>query len=326
MNVLVVVELVGSEVRRTTLSAITAARQVCSLLGGNYSVLLLGQGIRESGQHLAQCGAERVLFCDHPKLADYIAENYAPTVASAAAGFELLVATASSFGKDLMPRVAARLGAAYAGDCSALRVKDGRLVFERPMYAGNLLALGTLTTPVQTMTVRQTEFSPAEPVADATPSPLKSLPFVPGSEAAERIELLSFAEVRRDRPELTEAHRVVTGGRPLKERFFEVLGPLADELGAALGATRAACDGGYAPSDFQVGQTGKIVAPELYLAVGVSGALQHVAGMRNARVIVAINRDREAPIFQMADYGLVANLFEAVPELTHAIAEWKQRT
>jgi electron transfer flavoprotein alpha subunit len=325
VNVLVLAELVGGQVRRTTLSAITAARQVNTLLGGNYSLLLLGEGVQKSAERWTEYGAERILFCDHPKLGDYLAENYTPTVAGVAAEFGLVLATASSFGKDLVPRVAARLGAAYASDCSSLSVKDGRLLFERPMYAGNLLAWGRLKTPIQTMTVRQTEFPPAEASANRAPTPLTSVPFLPGSDAAERIELLSFAEVTRDRPELTEARRVVTGGRPLKERFFEILGPLADELGAALGATRAVCDGGHVPGAFQVGQTGKIVAPELYLAVGVSGALQHVAGMRNSRVIVAINRDREAPIFQVADYGLVANLFEAVPELTRAIAERKQR-
>jgi electron transfer flavoprotein alpha subunit len=322
---LVIAESWGGRLRKATLSAVAAARQARSVVGGGFTLLVLGPRAAEFARELTGYGADRVLHCEHPALEHYVAEQYAPTVAAVARGFGLVLAAASSFGKDLVPRVAARLGAAYAADCSALRGQGGQLVFERPMYAGNVLGTCTLGTAIQTATIRQSEFPVAEPVPGGAPSPLEAVPFAPPGEAAGRVEFLSFAEIKSERPELGDARAVVSGGRPLKERFFALLDPLATELGAAIGATRAACDSGYAPGDYQVGQTGKVVAPELYVAVGISGALQHVAGMRGSRVVVAINRDPEAPIFQVADYGLVADLFEAVPELTRALAERKQQ-
>jgi electron transfer flavoprotein alpha subunit len=317
---LVIAEFWGGRLRKATLSAVAAARQARSA----FTVLVLGHQVANAARELAAYGAERVLCCDHPELENYAAERFAPTIATVASGFDLLLATASSFGKDLVPRVAARLGAAYAGDCSALRSVEGQLVFERPMYAGNVLATCTLGTAIQAATIRQSEFRPAEPVSNPA-SPIEAVPYVAPGRAAERVEFVSFAEIKSERPELGEARAVVSGGRPLKERFFEILDPLAAELRAAIGATRAACDSGYAPGDYQVGQTGKVVAPELYVAVGISGALQHVAGMRSSRVVVAINRDPEAPIFGVADYGLVADLFETVPELTRALRQKRKQ-
>jgi electron transfer flavoprotein alpha subunit len=212
------------------------------------------------------------------------------------------------------------LDAAYAGDCAAVAADGGKLVYKRPMFAGNAYGYCTLGTPIQVVTARQSEFEAA--AASGGASPVESVAKAAPSAAASRVEFVSLEEVKSERPELTEASVIVSGGRALKEKFFEVLEPLATALGAALGASRAAVDAGYAPGDFQVGQTGKIVAPKLYFAIGISGAIQHIAGMKGSKVIVAINKDPEAPIFQLADYGLVADLFVAVPAL---IAELKKR-
>jgi electron transfer flavoprotein alpha subunit len=189
------------------------------------------------------------------------------------------------------------------------------------MFAGNAFGICSISTPIQVVSVRQSAFAAAEPQGGS--SPVENAAYAGPSKAAERVEFVSFDQVKNARPELAEARVVVSGGRALKEKFNQVLDPLADTLGAAMGASRAACDAGYAPSDFQVGQTGKIVAPQLYFAIGISGAIQHLAGMKGSKVIVAINKDGEAPIFQVADYGLVADLFTVVPELTKAIAAAK---
>jgi electron transfer flavoprotein alpha subunit len=313
MDALVIAEVEDGVPKRATLSAIGFVKSVLPSLGGSFSVLLLGSGLEAATRELEWYGAARLLVCDDPSLAHYTAEHFAPTVASAAKDFGLVVATASSFGKDLMPRVAARLDAAYAADCSGVADEAGKLVYRRPMFAGNVFGSCTLETPIQVATVRQSEFAAAEPVAET--SPVQTVPkSAPGSSAG-RVEFVKLEGVKSKRPELADAKVVVSGGRALKERFFEVLEPLADTLGAALGASRAAVDAGYAPGDFQVGQTGKVVAPQLYFALGISGAIQHIAGMKSSKVIVAVNKDAEAPIFQVADYGLVADLFQAVPSL-----------
>jgi electron transfer flavoprotein alpha subunit len=229
----------------------------------------------------------------------------------------VVAVTASSFGKDLAPRVAVRLGAGLASDVS--RVEAGAsLTYKRPMYAGNAIGTMQVSTAVQVVTVRQSEFEPAAPSGGS--SPVSAGAVSPAPNAA-RVQFVSFEEVKSARPELTEARVVVSGGRSLKsaEGFKTVLEPLVDAFGAAMGASRAAVDAGYVPNDLQVGQTGKVVAPGLYVAVGISGAIQHLAGMKNSKVIVAINKDAEAPIFQVADYGLVADLFKVVPELTEAV-------
>jgi electron transfer flavoprotein alpha subunit len=320
-NVLVVAELAeDGKLKKSTLSAITFARQALPAVGGDLRILVLGASSAAATAELAAFGAAKILAVEDATLAKYTAEHFAPSVVAAAQGVSLVVATATSFGKDLLPRVAARLDAAYAGDCSGVSVEGGKLVYKRPMFAGNAFGYCTLDTPVQVATARQSEFTPAEPSGGASPVEKQTKAAV--GAAAARVEVVGLEAVKSARPELTEAKVVVSGGRALKEKFFEVMEPLADAVGAAIGASRAAVDAGYAPGDYQVGQTGKIVAPQLYVAVGISGAIQHIAGMKSSKVIVAINKDPEAPIFQIADYGLVADLFQAVPALT---AELKKR-
>jgi electron transfer flavoprotein alpha subunit len=320
-NILVVAELAeDGKLKKSTLSAITMARQALPAIGGSISIVVLGASTAAATAELAPYGAAKIIAVEDATLGKYTAEHFAPSVAAAAQGAALVVATASSFGKDLLPRVAARLDASYAGDCAGVAVDGGKVVYKRPMFAGNAYGYCTLETPVQVATARQSEFSPAEPSGGS--SPVEKLAKAPVGAGASRVEVVGLEAVKSARPELAEAKVVVSGGRALKEKFFQVMEPLADAVGAAIGASRAAVDAGYAPGDFQVGQTGKIVAPQLYIAVGISGAIQHIAGMKSSKVIVAINKDPEAPIFQIADYGLVADLFEAVPALT---AELKKR-
>src|SRR6187549_2045216 len=320
-DALVIAELSeDGKLKKSTLSAITFAKLALPTLGGSFSILVLGANAATAAAELTGYGAAKVLTASDPTFAKYTAEQFTATVAAVGKGFGLIVATATSFGKDLLPRVAARLDAAYAGDCSGVSVEAGKLVYKRPMFAGNASGFCTLETPVQVATARQSEFTPAEPSGGS--SPIEKVAKAPVGAAAARVEYVGLEAVKSARPELTEAKVVVSGGRALKEKFFEVMEPLADAVGAAIGASRAAVDAGYAPGDFQVGQTGKIVAPQLYIAVGISGAIQHIAGMKSSKVIVAINKDAEAPIFQIADYGLVADLFQAVPALT---AELKKR-
>ncbi len=316
-SVLVVAEVADGKVKKTTHSAITFAQKAAQALGGSFSILVIGAGSKGAAAELVGFGAKALLVADDASLAEYVAEKFAPTVAEAAKGHDVVVATASSFGKDLMPRVAAKLGAGYAGDITELVAEGGALAYRRPMFAGNAFGLAKVQTPVHAVSVRQSAFQPAEPSGGT--SPIETVKVAAPSGASARVEFVGVETVKSERPELTEARVVVSGGRALKERFNEVLAPLADALGAAVGASRAACDAGYAPSDLQVGQTGKIVAPQLYFAIGISGAIQHLAGMKSSKVIVAINKDAEAPIFQVADYGLVADLFQAVPELVKQV-------
>lgn len=317
-NILVVAELTqGSTLKNATLSAIAFAKQALPSLGGHIDILVLGSDTAAAADALARHGASKVIRCDDASLQNYTAEHFAPTVAAVADAYELIVATATTFGKDLMPRVAARLDAAYAGDCAEVKSEGGQLSFKRPLFAGNALGFCTLKSDKKVATVRQSEVA-ADAPGDGT-STQESIAKASVGEAASRVQFVSLESVTSERPELGDARVVVSGGRALKEKFFEVLEPLADKLGSALGASRAAVDAGYCPGDFQVGQTGKIVAPELYFAIGISGAIQHVAGMKSSKVIVAINKDPDAPIFQIADYGLVADLFDAVPELVAAL-------
>jgi electron transfer flavoprotein alpha subunit len=318
-NVLVVAEIAEGKLKSTTLSAITFARQLVAAAGGGFTILALGgAGTESAASELQTYGAAKVLISSDVSLDNYLAETFTPTVATVGAAFDVIVATASSFGKDLLPRVAARLDAGFASDCASVSYDGKALVFKRPMYAGNAYGYVTISTPQVVATCRQSEFEAATPSGGS--SPTENVAFVsPTTNAAKRVTFVSKDEVKSGRPELGDAKIIVSGGRGFKERFFEVLEPLADTLGAAIGASRAACDAGYAPGDFQVGQTGKIVAPRLYFAVGISGAIQHVAGMKGSKTIVAINKDPDAPIFQIADYGLVADMFEAVPELVNAL-------
>jgi electron transfer flavoprotein alpha subunit len=320
-DALVVAELSeDGQVKKSTLSAIAFAKRALPALGGSFSILVLGKSTKAAAAELAAFGAAKILTCEDASFGQYTAEAFTPTVAEVGKAFGLVVATATTFGKDLLPRVAARLDAAYAGDCSAVSAEGGKLVYKRPMFAGNAYGYCTLSTPIQVATARQSEFEAAAPSGGA--SPVEAVPKAAPSAAASRVEFVSLEAVKSERPELTEASVIVSGGRALKDKFFEVLEPLATALGAALGASRAAVDAGYAPGDFQVGQTGKIVAPRLYFAIGISGAIQHIAGMKGSKVIVAINKDPAAPIFQLADSGLVADLFTAVPAL---LAELKKR-
>jgi electron transfer flavoprotein alpha subunit len=244
-----------------------------------------------------------------------VCEAVAPTIAQVAkaGGYDVVAITASSFGKDVAPRVAAKLGAGYAPDISGVKNEGGKLVYKRPIYAGNAYGSCEVTTAAQVVSVRQSEFQAAEPTGGS--SAIEAVAAAPPDPAAARVEFLGLDAAKSERPDLGEAKIIISGGRALKEKFAEVLDPLASLLGAAVGASRAACDAGYAPPELQVGQTGRVVAPQLYVAIGISGAIQHLAGMKGSKTIVAINKDADAPIFQVADYGLVADLFTAVPEL-----------
>jgi electron transfer flavoprotein alpha subunit len=319
-DVLVVAELIDGGLRKTTLSAISAARTIAQGTGGAFDVLAIGAGAKNAASQVAAFGARKILATEIA--GGYIAEGYAPTVAKAASGYGVVIATASTYGKDLMPRVAAKLGAGLASDISKVSVDGGKITYKRPTYAGNVYASMQVTTAIQCVTVRQSEFEAA--AESGGQSPVEELAAV-SDAVASKVQFVSIETVKNERPELTEAANVVSGGRALKssENFKTVLEPLVDAFGAAMGASRAACDAGYVPNDLQVGQTGKVVAPKLYVAVGISGAIQHLAGMKGSKVIVAINKDKEAPIAQVADYFLVADLFKAVPELTAAVKKAK---
>lgn len=317
-QILVVAELSEGHARKSTMSAIAFAKQA----GLPFSILVLASNTSAAATELAAFGAQNILVADDASLEHPVAERYAPTVAAVAAGFDVVAVTASSYGKDLAPRVAAKLGAGYAPDISGVTNNGGKLAYKRPTYAGNAYAHVEVTTPKQVVSVRQSEFLAAEPVPapqagspGGGASPVEKVAVAPVDAAASRVQFVRLEAAKSERPDLGEARVIVSGGRALKEKFAEVLDPLAGLLGAAVGASRAACDAGYAPPELQVGQTGRVVAPALYFAIGISGAIQHLAGMKGSKTIVAINKDPEAPIFQVADYGLVQDLFTAVPEL-----------
>ena len=305
MSVLVIVEHDGGSLKPATLNTITAAYQA----GGDVHVLVAGANLGGVAQAAAQVtGVAKVLVADGASLADQLAENVGAQVLAIASGYTHLFFPATAHGKNVAPRVAAKLDVAMLSDITKVISAD---TFERPIYAGNAIATVQCGQAQKVATVRTTAFDPA--------------PASGGSAAVESIAAVADSGksgfvgreiAKSDRPELTAAKIIVSGGRAMgsSEKFTEVLTPLADKLGAALGASRAAVDAGYAPNDWQVGQTGKIVAPQLYVACGISGAIQHLAGMKDSKVIVAINKDEEAPIFSVADYGLVADLFVAVPE------------
>jgi electron transfer flavoprotein alpha subunit len=317
-KLLIVSEMLDGKVRKSTHSSITFARSA----NLPFTLLVIGAGATTAASEMRAFGAEKILVCDDASLSAHICERYVPTiVAVAKGGFDVVAVTASSFGKDIAPRCAAKLQAGYAPDISSVTNEGGTLTYRRPVYAGNAFAVCKLLTKVQVVSVRQSEFMAAE--ATGGESPVETVAMVAADAAAAQIEFLSLDAQKSERPDLGEARVIVSGGRALKEQFATVLDPLAALLGAAVGASRAACDAGYAPPELQVGQTGRVVAPKLYLAVGISGAIQHLAGMKGSKTIVAINKDPDAPIFQVADYGLVADLFTAVPEL---VTELKSAT
>ncbi len=317
MAVLVIAEHDNTALKAATHNTVTAAAR----LSGEIHLLVAGHrcgAVAEAAARIA--GVAKILYCDAPhyeaQLAESLAALVAGVVTDAAGGYGHVLAPATTFGKNLLPRVAALRDVAQISDVVAIEAPD---IFVRPIYAGNALATVKSADPVGVLTVRTTAFEAAAAVGDgAAPAPVEPIAAGPATVST---RLVAREFVRSTRPELGTARVVVSGGRGLGsgDDFRRLLGPLADKLGAALGASRAAVDAGYAPNDWQVGQTGKIVAPELYLAVGVSGAIQHLAGMKDARVIVAINKDPEAPIFQVADYGLVGDLFELVPQLEAAL-------
>ena len=315
-NVLVVAELLEGKARKTTLSAVTAAKQIAEGTGGSFDILSIGEGAGAAAQELTGYGAGKVLKADIP--GGYVCEKYSPTAAEVGKDYDVLVACATAFGKDLLPRVAAKLDAGVASDISAVHVDGGKLSYTRPMYAGNVFGTVEITTDKQVVTVRQSEFEIAQESGGS--SSIEEVA-VQSDPIADRVEFLGVEVVKSERPDLSEADIVVAGGRALKsaENFTNIIEPLVDALGAAMGASRAACDAGYVAPELQVGQTGKVVAPKLYIAIGISGAIQHLAGMKGSKTIVAINKDKEAPIAQVADYFLVADLFDAVPALTEAV-------
>ena len=305
MPVLVIAEHDHALLKGATLNTVTAALQC----GPEVHVLVAGHQAAEAARHAAEIqGVAKVLLADAPQLAEQLAENVTAQVLAIAGNYSHILFPATAHGKNVAPRVAALLDVAQISDITRV---DGPDTFERPIYAGNAIAVVQSADKVKVLTVRTTGFDAA---AQGGSAPVEPLAAVADSG---RSAFVSREVTKSDRPELTAAKIIVSGGRALgsSDKFNEVLTPLADKLGAALGASRAAVDAGYAPNDWQVGQTGKIVAPSLYIAAGISGAIQHLAGMKDSKVIVAINKDPEAPIFSVADYGLEADLFEAVPEL-----------
>ena len=308
MTALVIAEHDKSHLRGGTANAITAAAK----MGGDVHVLVAGSGARGAADEASKLsGVSKVLHVDAAHYDGGLAENYTALVMGIAKNYSHLVASASAFGKNLMPRVAALLDVAQVSEISAVESPD---TFVRPIYAGNAFATVQSSDSTKVVTVRSTGFDAAKPGGGA---PVESLGAGPDRKQS---KVLSQELTKSARPELGGARRIVSGGRGLASgENFKIVEALADKLGAAIGASRAAVDSGYCPNDYQVGQTGKIVAPELYIAIGISGAIQHLAGMKDSKVIVAINKDPEAPIFQVADYGLVGDLFQVVPELTQKI-------
>jgi electron transfer flavoprotein alpha subunit len=310
-DVLIVAEQVNGALRKATLHAIAAGREIAGRSGGKLHVALLGGAVRPLADGLAKHGAE-VHVAEAPALAQPLAEAHAPVIAAVAkaAGAAYVGAAATAFGKDLLPRVAALLDAGMATEVVGLGGAGPGVTFRRPMWAGNVLAEVEIATAVKVFTVRATEFPASRPDGAGAVQDFAATV----DAAALRTRYVGFEEVKSARPELTEARAIVAGGRGTKGDF-KAVEALADELGAAVGASRAAVDAGWVPNDWQVGQTGKVVAPELYVAAGISGAIQHIAGMKSSKVIVAVNKDPDAPIFQIADYGLVGDLFKVLPEL-----------
>ncbi|WP_299308835.1 electron transfer flavoprotein subunit alpha/FixB family protein [uncultured Croceicoccus sp.] len=306
MNTLVLADHDNSELGDATLATVTAAAKL-----GDVTVLVAGAGCGAVADAAAQvAGVSKVLKADNAAYEHQLAENVAPLIAGLMEGFDAFLAPATTTGKNIAPRVAAMLDVMQISDILSV---EGDKSFTRPIYAGNAIATVESSDPKLVITVRGTAFEKAEATGGSA-----SVEDASGPGDAGLSSFVGQQLAESDRPELTSANIIVSGGRALKdgETFEKIIMPLADKLGAGVGASRAAVDAGYVPNDYQVGQTGKIVAPEVYFAIGISGAIQHLAGMKDSKVIVAINKDEDAPIFQVADIGLVADLFDAVPELT----------
>lgn len=310
MTALVIAEHDNGSIKGATLNAVSAALQC----GAEVDVLVAGSACDGAvAQAAAIAGVRKVIKADAPHLGNGLAENIANQVLALAANYSHILFAATASGKNIAPRVAAKLDVNQVSDIHKVVSAD---TFERTIYAGNALATVQSLDAVKVITVRTTGFDPAASTGGSA-----TIETVAAAAAFDKVQFLGSEIAKNDRPELTTAKIIVSGGRALgsSEKFTEVMTPLADKLGAALGASRAAVDAGYAPNDWQVGQTGKIVAPQLYVACGISGAIQHLAGMKDSKVIVAINKDIEAPIFSVADYGLEADLFTAVPEMVKAL-------
>ncbi|QBQ99341.1 electron transfer flavoprotein subunit alpha/FixB family protein [Paraburkholderia pallida] len=309
MTNLVIAEHDNATVKAATLNTVAAAQKI----GGDVHVLIAGHNAQAAAEAAAKiAGVSKVLLADAPQLEVGLAENVEATVLSIAKNYTHILAPATAAGKNVTPRLAAKLDVAQISDITAVESPD---TFERPIYAGNAIATVQSQDPIKVITVRTTGFDAV--AAEGGSATVEKIEAAADSGLS---QFLSREVTKLDRPELTSAKIIVSGGRGLGsgENYTKVLEPLADKLNAALGASRAAVDAGYVPNDYQVGQTGKIVAPQLYIAVGISGAIQHLAGMKESKVIVAINKDEEAPIFSVADYGLVGDLFTVVPELASA--------
>ena len=309
MSILVIAEHDNNELKGSTLNTVTAASEI----GGDVSVLVVGSDSSSVAEQASKIsGINSVIHVDDPIYKNFLAEDLGNLVVSVADGYDYILAPATTFGKNFLPRVAAKLDVQQISDIISVEDAD---TFKRPIYAGSCIATVKSTDTVKVITVRTTAF-------DASPMTDSSVSVNSGSavDSSNNASFVSDEIAESDRPELTAADVIVSGGRALgSSENFEIIEALADKLGAAVGASRAAVDAGYVPNDYQVGQTGKIVAPNLYIAIGISGAIQHLAGMKDSKVIVAINKDEDAPIFQVADYGLVGDLFEAVPELTDSV-------
>ncbi|MCB9552933.1 MAG: electron transfer flavoprotein subunit alpha/FixB family protein [Myxococcales bacterium] len=315
-KIIVLAEQQNGKLQNATLHAIGAARQLVAAVGGGFDIAVVGQGVRGVAEQLTGYGAGKVFLAEHAALQNYTAQAYAQAWHAAAkkAGASIVVAAATSVGKDCLPRVAARLGAGMASDVVRIGMEGGKLAYTRPMWAGSVLGRVRINTDIQVISVRPTEFEKAEAAGGA--SAIEAIDAGVDVKSL-RMKYIGLDAAESNRPALTDADVVVSGGRGLKEPAnFKLVEKLADLLGGAVGATRAVVDAGWVPNDWQVGQTGKVVAPKLYIAVGISGAIQHLAGMKGSKTIVAINKDADAPIFQVADYGLVGDLFDIVPELT----------
>ena len=309
MSILVIAEHDNNELKGSTLNTVTAASEI----GGEVSVLVVGSESFSAAEQASKiAGISSVIHVDDPIYKNFLAEDLGNLVVSVAEGFNYILAPATTFGKNFLPRVAAKLDVQQISDIISVEDAD---TFKRPIYAGSCIATVKSNDSVKVITVRTTAFD-ASPMTDSSVT-------VNSGDVVDSLNNANFVSdeiAESDRPELTAAEVIVSGGRALgSSENFKIIEALADKLGAAVGASRAAVDAGYVPNDYQVGQTGKIVAPTLYIAIGISGAIQHLAGMKDSKVIVAINKDEDAPIFQVADYGLVGDLFEAVPELTDSV-------
>jgi len=317
-NALVLVETKSGKIKKTSLELLSEGHRLASKLGGHLKALLIGEGVQSLGRETGAYGASECYVADHAEFKNYNVERYTSIVVEACekAQAEVLLATASSLGRDLLPRVAARLNTGMATECTTLSVKNHKVVGTRPIYAGKCFVDVTIPNTIpQVITCRPNVFesskvkTPTEPKVISIGSEYASMPV--------KAKIVEIVAAKSEKPDLTEAEIIVSAGRSIKSaENFKIMNELAEVVGAAVGASRAAVDAGYAPHSMQVGQTGKTVNPKLYIACGISGAIQHLAGMRTSKVIVAINSDAEAPIFQKCDYGIVGDLFQIIPLLT----------